>query len=162
MNFLGCYIEHELSKKSENIVDNNFIDTIILLPDNLFYWTWIQTSIIVLKKNKKTNDILFIDASKEFVKAWKNNKLTEQNHEKILNAIKERKDIEYFAKIASYEDVQNNDFDLSVNKYVEKEDTSEKIDIKEVNQQLKEWRVRIDQLRDEVDNIVEMIENWTY
>lgn len=144
------------------LVDNNFVDTIILLPDNLFFWTWIQTCIIVLKKNKTTNDILFIDASKEFVKAWKNNKLTEQNHERILNAIKERKNIEYFAKVASYEDVQNNDFDLSVNKYVEKEDTSEKIDIKEVNQQLKEWRVRIDKLRDEVDNIVEMIENWTY
>ncbi len=81
------------------LIDNNFVDTIVQLPDNLFYGTSIATCIMVLKKNKTANSTLFIDASKECVKVTNNNKLTEDNISKIVAAFTERTDSEYFCRL---------------------------------------------------------------
>lgn len=112
------------------LVDNNFIDCIIQLPDNLFFGTSISTCIMVLKRNKKDTNILFIDASKEFVKFTNNNKLTDKNIENIIKYFVNKEDIVNITKNAPYEDIKNNDYNLSVSTYIEKEDTREKIDIK--------------------------------
>ena len=142
------------------LIDNNYVDTIIQLPENLFYGTSIATCILVLKKgSKKDGNVLFIDASKEFVKETNNNKLSEQNLENILNAYKDRKDIDYFCKLVSNEDIANESYTLSVSTYVEKEDTSEKIDIKELNAEIARVVKREEELRKEIDKIIADLED---
>ena len=140
------------------LVDNNFVDCIIQLPSNLFFGTSIATCILVLKKNKKDNTTLFIDASKQCVKVTNNNRLTEDNIDEIINIFTERKDIEYTAKLTSIEEIQENDYNLSVSTYVETEDTREKIDIKVLNQQIAEIVERENKLRLEIDKIISEIE----
>lgn len=140
------------------LVDNNFIDCIIQLPDNLFFGTSIATCIMVLKKSKKDNNILFIDASKECVKVTNNNKLTDENIDNIVKIFTDRKDIDYVAKVVSNSEIEENDYNLSVSTYVEKEDTREKIDIIELNKQIEEIVAREQVLRDEIDKIVKEIE----
>mgnify|MGYP001008831982 CR=1 FL=1 len=119
------------------LVDNNFVDAIIQLPDNLFYGTSIATCIMVLKKNKSENSTLFIDASKEFVKVTNSNKLTNVNIEKILEWIKNRKDVDHLVRLVPNSEVTEQSYNLSVSTYVEPEDTREKIDIKKLNAKIK-------------------------
>ena len=140
------------------LVDNNFIECIIQLPDNLFFGTSIATCIMVLKKSKKDNNILFIDASKECVKVTNNNKLTDENIDNIEKIFTDRKDIDYVAKLVSNSEIEENDYNLSVSTYVEKEDTREKIDIVELNKQIEEIVAREQVLRDEIGKIVKEIE----
>ena len=140
------------------LVDNNFVDCIIQLPSNLFFGTSIATCIMVLKKNKKDNTTLFIDASQKCVKVTNNNRLTEDNINEIINIFTDRKDVQYIAKLSSIEDIQENDFNLSVSTYVEKEDTREKIDIQVLNKQIAEIVERENKLRLEIDKIISEIE----
>ena len=140
------------------LVDNNFIDCIIQLPDNLFFGTSIATCIMVLKKAKKDNNIVFIDASKECVKVTNNNKLTEQNISNIVDAYTNRKNKEYVVKNAPYDLVKENDYNLSVSTYVEKEDTREKIDIKKLNAEIEEIVAKEEKLRSEISKIIKEIE----
>ena len=140
------------------LVENNFIDCIIQLPSNLFFGTSIATCIMVLKKSKTSNDVLFIDASAECVKVTNNNKLTDTNIENILRLFTERKDVEYTAKVVPNAAIGENDFNLSVSTYVEKQDTREKVDIKELNNQIAEIVAREQILRDEIDKIIAEIE----
>ena len=104
------------------LIDNNFIDAVIQLPDNLFFGTTVAEAIVVLKKNKKDNDILFIDASKETIKVANNNKLTEENIQNILNMYKERKDIEHKVRVVDIKEIEENNYNLSVFRYVESEE----------------------------------------
>jgi type I restriction enzyme M protein len=113
---------------------------------------------MVLKKSKKDNSTLFIDASKEFVKATNNNKLTQENIETILNAFKGRKDIEYVAKLVPNSEIAEQDYNLSVSTYVEKEDTREKIDITALNAEIKRIVAKEQALREEIDKIIAEIE----
>lgn len=126
------------NKIRKYLVDNNFIDCIIQLPSNLFFGTSIATCIMVLKKGKQDNTVLFIDASNEFVKVTNNNRLTEQNINNILDCFANRAEIKHFSHIASHEQIAQNDYNLSVTSYVEPEDTREKIDIVKLNAEIKE------------------------
>lgn len=141
------------------LVDNNFIDTVIALPENLFFGTSIATCILVLAKNKTENKVLFIDASKEFKKETNNNSLTPENINKIVTAFREKKDQEYFTRFVDNTEIVENDYNLSVSTYVEKEDTREKIDIKKLNQEIKETVARINHLRTAIDEIVKELED---
>ena len=140
------------------LIDNNFIDCIIQLPENLFFGTSIATCIMVLKKNKIDNSTLFIDASKEAVKVTNNNRLTDENIENILKIFGNRKDVQYVARLVSNKEIAENNYNLSVSTYVEKEDTREVIDIKELNKQLDEIVKRENILRDEISKIIAEIE----
>lgn len=140
------------------LVENNFIDCIIQLPSNLFFGTSIATCIMVLKKSKTSNDVLFIDASAECVKVTNNNKLTDTNIDNVLRLFTERKDVEYTAKVVPNAAIGENDFNLSVSTYVEKQDPREKVDIKELNKQIAEIVAREKVLRDEIDKIIAEIE----
>lgn len=140
------------------LVDNNYIDTIIQLPANLFFGVGIATCIIVLKKSKTDNKTLFINASAQFVKAGNKNKLTEENRLAILNAFKERKDNPYFAALVDNADVAANDYNLSVTSYVAQEDTRELVDITALNAEIAELVERQNQLRTEIDAIVAELE----
>lgn len=140
------------------LIDNNFIDCIIQLPDNLFFGTTIVTSIMVLKKNKTDNQTLFIDASKEFVKVTNSNKLTEDNIAHIVDAFVSRADAAHFVRCVPYEEIVKQEYNLSVSSYVVQEDTREVIDIVELNKQIEEIVAREALLRTEIDKIVAEIE----
>lgn len=145
-------------KIRQYLIDNNFIDCIIQLPSNLFYGTSIATCIMVLKKNKGDNDTLFIDASKEFVKVTNNNKLTENNIAKIVDAFVNHKDSQYFCRMVPNEEIAKQEYNLSVSTYVEQEDTREKVDIVALNADIKRIVAREKILREEIDKIIAEIE----
>ena len=140
------------------LVDNNFVDCVIQLPSNLFYGTSIATCIMVLRKGKEDNKVLFIDASKEFVKVTNNNKLTAANIDRIVDVYAKREEVAHFSHLASYDEVAENDFNLSVSTYVEQEDTREKVDIVKLNAEIAEIVAREDVLRKEIDKIIAEIE----
>lgn len=140
------------------LVDNNFIECIIQLPDNLFYGTSIATCIMVLKKGKKDSNTLFIDASKECVKVTNNNRLSDENIDNIVNIFTNREDKEYVARLVSNKEIEENDYNLSVSTYVEQEDTREKIDIVKLNKEIEEIVAREQVLRSEIDKIIAEIE----
>lgn len=141
------------------LVDNNFIDCIIQLPGNLFFGTTIATCIMVMKKGKRDNRTLFIDASKECIKVTNNNKLTEENIEHVVDAFSKREEIQYFSHLAAYDEIVENEYNLSVSTYVEAEDTREKIDIVKLNAEIKEIVKREQELRDAIDEIIKEIED---
>lgn len=141
------------------LVDNNYIDTVIQLPPDLFFGTTIATCILVLKKNKNDNSILFIDASSEFVRSGNKNKLTDENISKILNAFKERKDIEHFAQLVNNQLVVQNDYNIAVSSYVQQKETRKEIDIQKLNQEIKRIVERQHELRAAIDKIVEELES---
>lgn len=141
------------------LVDSNFIDTIIQLPDNLFFGTSISTCIMVMKRSKQDTNITFIDASKEYKEVTNNNKLTPQNIDNIMKYYRDKKDVEYTVKVTSFEDVKKNNYNLSVSTYVEKEDAREKIDIKVLNKEIGEVVKKQNLLRKEIDRIIEELES---
>lgn len=145
-------------KIRQYLVDNNFIDCVIQLPGNLFYGTSIATCIMVLKKNKSDNKILFIDASRECIKVTNNNKLTQQNIQNIVEAFTKREEVTYLSHVATHDEVAANKYNLSVSTYVEAEDTREKIDIAKLNAEIKEIVAREQVLRQEIDKIIAEIE----
>ena len=140
------------------LIDNNFVDCIIQLPSNLFFGTSTATCIMVLKKGKSDNTTIFIDATKECIKVTNNNRLTEDNLQKIVSAFARREEIKHFSHVANYEEIAENDYNLSVSTYVEAEDTREVIDIKKLNAEIEEIVLREAELRDAIRNIIEEIE----
>ena len=140
------------------LVDNNFIDCIIQLPDNLFFGTSIATCIMVLKKSKNENATLFIDATAECEKVTNNNKLRDKNIENILKMFTDRVDIAHKARLVQNSEIAENDYNLSVSTYIEKEDTRQAIDIKALNKEIAEIVAREQVLREEIDKIIKEIE----
>ncbi len=140
------------------LIDNNYIDTVIQLPPDLFFGTGIATCIIVLKKSKRDNAILFIEASDEFVRDSNKNKLSPANRKRILDAHIKRQDEEYFSRLVPYEEIKDRDFNISISSYVQKEDTTEKIDIKLLNVQINEIVENQNRLRAAIDEIVADLE----
>ena len=140
------------------LIDNNFIDCVIQLPSNLFFGTSIATCIMVLKKGKIDNKTLFIDATDECIKVSNNNKLTQANMDRIVESFAQRKEETHFSHLASYEEIEENDYNLSVSSYVEAEDTREEIDIEKLNAEIEQIVAREQVLRDEIAKIIAEIE----
>ncbi len=125
-------------KIREYLIKNNFVDTVIQLPANLFFGVGIATCIIVLKKSSKVDSsVLFIDASNLFQKNGNKNILMPEHQDKIMELFQNRKNEDYLAKLVKNDDILKNDCNLSVSSYVEQEDTREVINITEVNAKLK-------------------------
>lgn len=141
------------------LIDNNFVDCVIQLPSNLFFGTPIATCIMVLKKSKADNKVLFIDASAEFEKATNNNKLSDKNITKIVEHFSSRTDDPYFSRLVDYKEIsEEQDYNLSVSTYVEQENTKEVVDIKELNSEIQKIVEREAILRAEIDRIIKEIE----
>lgn len=145
-------------KIRQYLIDNNFIDCIIQLPGNLFFGTSIATCIMVLKRNKADNRTLFIDASRECVKVTNNNKLTEENIAKIVDEFVSRADVEHFSRCVPYEEIAEQEYNLSVSTYVEQEDTREVIDIVKLNAEIEQIVAREQVLREEIAKIIAEVE----
>ena len=140
------------------LVDNNYVDAVIQLTDNLFFGTPIATCIIVLKKSKRDNSVLFIDAKTEFVHEGNKNKLSQANIDRILNVYIARKDEAHFAHLVSRDEIEANEYNISVSTYVEQQDTRETIDIHALNRKISEIVARQDELRKAIDGIVADLE----
>ncbi len=140
------------------LIDNNYIDTVIQLPPDLFFGTTIATCVVVLKKSKVDNKILFIDASAEFVRQGNKNKLTEANQAKVLDAFTARADVNYFATLVDYDTIAANNYNIAVSSYVTAEDTRVAVDIKELNAEIARIVARQSELRTQIDEIVADLE----
>lgn len=145
-------------KIRQYLIDNNFVDTVIQLPPNLFFGTSIATCIIVLKKNKTDNKTLFIDASAEFIHEGNKNKLSAENIERILDSFTRRRTKAHFCRLVPAAEIADNDYNLSVSSYVEQEDTREIVDISELNARIGEIVAKQSALRKEIDKIVRELE----
>ncbi len=140
------------------MIDNNFVDTVIQLPSDLFFGTSIATCILVLKKNKSDNNILFVDASNEFIRNTNKNKLSEENINNIISLLKDRKSVENKSYLATYEEIKDNDYNISVNSYLRANTEDKKIDINEINRKLAEIVPRQQQIREELEEIIKELE----
>ena len=130
----------------------------IQLPSNLFFGTSIATCIMVLKRGKADNRILFIDATSQCVKVTNNNKLLPEHIDTIVDTFAKRKNVDYLSRLTEYDDVKAQNYNLSVSTYVEQEDTREKVDIQKLNAEIKEIVAREQVLRDAIDRIIAEIE----
>ena len=137
------------------LVDYNFVDCVIQLPENLFFGTSIGTCIMVLKKRKTDRKILFIDASNECVKVTNNNILSSENINNIVNVYLNRIEKENFSKLVDYETVRDLDYNLSVSTYVESKGEEEKFDINALNEEIKQIVASQQELRLAIDKIIE-------
>lgn len=143
------------------LVDNNYIDTVIQLPPDLFFGTTIATCIIVIKKSKKDNATLFIDASAEFERGGNKNKLSDKNRNRILKAFIDRKNEDHFCQLVKNEAIAENDYNIAVSSYVEQESTVEEVDIEKLNAHIAEIVIRQNKLRTAIDAIVADLEGGT-
>ena len=141
------------------LIDNNFVDTVIQLPPDLFFGTSIATCILVLKKNKTDNSILFVDASEEFVRNTNKNKLSDANIENILSLLKNRVDVENKAIVVPNEEIAENDYNISVNPYLKVATDEVEIDIIELNKNIQEIVAKQSQVRKELDSIIQELES---
>jgi type I restriction enzyme M protein len=140
------------------IVDENLLDTVIGLPENLFYGTSIPACILVFKKNRKNTDICFIDASKKdengnlrYVKASNQNELSEKNINDIVTAYQNRVDVEKFVHVASLDEVRQNDYNLNIPRYVDTFEEEEPIDIDSVQQNIAHLKIEIAEAEKQMD-----------
>ncbi|MGI9279660.1 MAG: type I restriction-modification system subunit M [Endozoicomonas sp.] len=159
--FPGIFYRSGAEKKiRQYLVDNNYVETVISLASNLFFGTTIAVNILVLSKHKTETTTQFIDASGEdfFKKQTNNNVLTNDHIKQIMAIFDGKDDVDHVAKSVSYEAISENDYNLSVSSYVEARDTREKIDITQLNTELKTTVSKIDTLRTDIDAIVSEIE----
>jgi type I restriction enzyme M protein len=140
------------------LVDNNYVDTVIQLPPDLFFGTGIQTCILILKKSKKDNKVLFINAEREFARFGNKNRLRSEDIEKVLAKYTDRKAEDFFARLVDHNEIAVNDYSLSVTSYIVAEDTSEVIDIKELNTSISRIVARQTDLRGQIDKIIAELE----
>ena len=140
------------------LIDNNFVDAVVQLPANLFLNVTISVDIMILRKNKPDTRVLFVDASGECVKVTKNNRLSDGNIARIVGAVADRSEKAHFSHLAAYDEIVENDYNLSVSTYVEAEDTREKVDIRKLNAEIAEIVAREATLRTEIDAIIKEIE----
>lgn len=148
-----------LFKKSDKYVRNklierNWIDSIIALPENLFYRTRIPVIILLLDKNRKKSNILFIDASNEFVSRRKVNYLSQESQDKIISTYREYKQVENYSYLSSIEEIRKNDYDLSIKKYVQIHKKMETIDKEKVERQIYELEEQRYKINQEINKLI--------
>lgn len=131
-------------KIRQKLLEKGYIYAVIGLPAGIFYSTGIPTIIMVLKKDRPGRDVLFIDGSKEFVKGKPQNTLTDANIERLYNAYKDRKDEDKFCHVATFEEIQENDFNLNIPRYVDTFEPEPDVDLGELNKEMAETNEQIE------------------
>lgn len=141
----------------QTIIEKNYLDTVIGLPANLFYGVSIPTTILVFKKNRKTKNILFIDASNEFKKGKNQNKLTDENINKMIETYRNRVDVDKYAHVASLEEIKENEFNLNIPRYVDTFEEEQPIDLDEVNKLLEQDKQEIADLEAKINEQLKIL-----
>ncbi|WP_412032105.1 type I restriction-modification system subunit M [Malacoplasma muris] len=143
------------------IEKQNYLDAVIGLPANIFYGTSIPSCILVFKKNRKKDDpILFIEASREFEKGKNQNKLSQENINKIVDAYANKKEIEKYSRLVNLDEIKENEYNLNITRYVDTFEEEEEIDIEAVNRELKELNLKIAETEKEIEEMIkELVES---
>ncbi|GAA7266273.1 hypothetical protein HpCK38_19560 [Helicobacter pylori] len=134
------------------LIEENLLDAVIGLPANLFYGTSIPACILIFKRDREQSDILFIDASKEFEKGKRQNKLTQENINKILTTYKQRKTIEKYSSLVSLEEIKDNDYNLNIPRYVDTFEEEEEVDIPSTLQKIAKLEQEIAKTQKKMDH----------
>jgi len=124
----------------KKLLEDGSIYAVIGMPANLFFGTSIPTTVIILKKNCSTRDVLFIDASKGFIKGKNQNKLSKENIDKIVETYKKRKSVEKYAYLASFDDIKKNDYNLNIPRYVDTFEEEEPVDMAAIGSTIQDIR----------------------
>lgn len=135
----------------QKLIEENLLDTVIGLPEKLFFGTGIPAAIMVFKKNKKDSKVLFIDASREYKDGKNQNQLTQDNIDKIVATYKARKTVNKYAYLAEFEEIKGNDFNLNIPRYVDTFEEEEMIDLKAVRKERKKLKEQLAVLENEMD-----------
>lgn len=143
----------------KKLLEDGSIDAVIGLPGNMFFGTSIPTTVIILKKNRETRDVLFIDASKDFVKGKNQNKLSIENIDRIVETYKKRENVDKYAYVASFDEIKKNDFNLNIPRYVDTFEEEEQIDLASIGNELKAVREKKAELE---ASLYEMISSLEY
>jgi len=138
-------------KIRKQLIEENLLDTVIGLPEKLFYGTGIPAAILVFKKNKKDKNVLFIDASRDYQDGKNQNFLREEDIEKVLTTAKKRENVDKYAYLASFEEIKENDFNLNIPRYVDTFEEEEEIDLKAVLKERKELKGELEKLEAEME-----------
>lgn len=138
----------------KKLLEDGSIDAVIGLPGNMFFGTSIPTTVVILKKNRETRDVLFIDASKDFTKEKNQNKLSTEHINRIVETYKKREAVEKYAYVASFDEIKANDFNLNIPRYVDTFEEEEQIDLATIGSELKAVREKKTELE---ANLYEMI-----
>src|SRR5690606_10791692 len=142
----------ELTIRKYLIKEKNYLDAVIGLPANIFYGTSIPTCVLVFKKCREENeDVLFIDASKEFEKQKNQNVLLNEHIDKIVETYQERLEVEKFSHKASLDEIAENDYNLNIPRYVDTFEEEEPIDIDAVMKEIKSLEVKRAELDIEIE-----------
>lgn len=143
----------------KKLLEDGSIDAVIGLPGNMFFGTSIPTTVVILKKNRETRDVLFIDASKDFTKEKNQNKLSTEHINRIVETYKMRETVEKYAYVASFDEIKENDFNLNIPRYVDTFEEEEQIDLATIGSELKVVREKKAELE---ANLYELISSLQY
>lgn len=143
----------------KKLLEDGGIDAVIGLPPNLFFGTSIPTTVIILKKNRTTRDVLFIDASKDFIKGKNQNKLSEEHIDRIVETYKARESVDKFAHVATFDEIKVNDFNLNIPRYVDTFEEEEPVDMATIGTKIKDIRKEKAELE---SNLYEMISSLQF
>lgn len=130
----------------KKLLEDGSIDAVIGLPENMFFGTSIPTTVVILKKNRETRDVLFIDASREFEKGKNQNKLSIDNIDRIVETYKLRETVEKYAYVASFDEIKENDFNLNIPRYVDTFEKEKEIDLTSIGAEIKSIREKKNEL----------------
>lgn len=148
-------------KIRKQLIDNNLIDSIIGLPDKMFLNTQIPTCILILNKNKKDNNILFIDSSKNCINKAKQNDMSDEQINKIIETYENRNEIEKYSHLASYDEIVKNDYNLNIPRYIDTFEDEPLPDLKEVVQDMIRIEKEIKETEHELKKMLEQLEGTT-
>ncbi len=137
------------------IIKDNLLDAVIGLPPNLFFGTSIPTVILIFKRDRENSDILFIDASREFEKGKNQNILRESNIERVVETYKNREGVEKYSYIATLEEIEENDYNLNIPRYVDTFEEEEEIDIDEVKKEIEKIESELKIVKEEMRGYLE-------
>ena len=142
-------------KIRKQLIDENLLDTVIGLPEKLFFGTGIPAAILLFKKQKDDNKVLFIDASREFKSGKNQNVLTEENIQKIVDTYKARQTTDKYSYLATLEEIAENDYNLNIPRYVDTFEEEEEIDLMAVREERLALQVELAELEAEMAGYLE-------
>ncbi|SFT00718.1 type I restriction-modification system subunit M [Paenibacillus sp. 453mf] len=143
----------------KKLLEDGSIDAVIGMPANLFYGTSIPTTVIILKKNRTTRDVLFIDASHEFKKGKNQNNLSKEHIDKIVETYKRRENVEKYAHVVTFEEIKENDFNLNIPRYVDTFEEEEPIDMAKIGSTIQDIRKEKEQLESSLYNMISSLQH---
>lgn len=127
----------------QQLIDENLLDAVIGLPENLFFGTGIPAAILIFKRNRRDDWVIFIDASHDYAQGTTQNRLRDSDREKIVQAYRARQTVDKYAYAATRDEIAENDYNLNIPRYVDTFEPEPPVDIPAVNAQIRDLRGKL-------------------